>query len=326
MSADAAALTELYRRRAVPPDDLVFQLPKSGRQFDYVGHADVTRALIEEDPTWTWEPAAYGADGAPAIVERGKHLSMWGRMTVHGKTLPCVGQVDAAELTRGEVDKLLISDLIKNGAMRFGVFITLWSKAELHEFEATPLLNGAPVSAPAPEPTPEWDEPRWRALAERLKVLPEAVKAQACAMFDRDGLFEGRKPKPPFPDQSLDFIEKIITAAEGALADAPTDPAGPTPAAIEVMMQAKRLDDPTSVEFPAWQWALAEVEDLDAFRWESITGKDKSGKRRTDIVKLAGEVAAELGQPAPDRIDDIHGDVARELRIAILTDADDDPF
>lgn len=99
--------------------------------IDYLGHAETTRCLIEIDPDWSWEPVAW--DGAaPALIERGGELVMWGRLTVLGKTLPCVGSVEKGKF---ETDKQLIGDLIRNGAMRFGIALQLWSKQERAEAE-----------------------------------------------------------------------------------------------------------------------------------------------------------------------------------------------
>lgn len=39
-----------------PDPSIVGKLPRGGTQLDFVGHADITKLLIEIDPLWSWEP------------------------------------------------------------------------------------------------------------------------------------------------------------------------------------------------------------------------------------------------------------------------------
>lgn len=115
--------------------------------LDYVGHASVTDRLLQADPHWSWEPAALDEHGAP-IVEFGKNEAvMWVRLTVGGVTRWGVGSAPVGSF---EVHKQLVSDAIRNAAMRFGVALELWSKEPLeHELSG----GGEPVpSPPAPSP------------------------------------------------------------------------------------------------------------------------------------------------------------------------------
>ena len=103
--------------------------------LDYVGHADVTNRLLLVDPEWSWEPAALDAEGLAKISKSPDgQFVMWIRLTVGGVTRLGVGSVasDAADLY-----KQLISDALRNAAMRFGVALDLWSKAE--RLEAAPI-------------------------------------------------------------------------------------------------------------------------------------------------------------------------------------------
>lgn len=122
-----ALLTEWW----TPPADLVATLPGrgGGPALSYLGHADTTRALIEADPAWTWEPMAYEADGSPALERdgSGNPIGMWAWITVCGVRRPCYG---SCEPGKREAVKELIGDCIRNGAMRFGVAGGLWSKAD----------------------------------------------------------------------------------------------------------------------------------------------------------------------------------------------------
>lgn len=125
-------MTELHPLRQVltewekPPADMVGSLPKGGTELDYMGHAAVTRALILIDPEWSWEPVV-DERGIPIIEHTGKRLVMWGSLTVLGKTVVCCG---TCEDRKFEPEKELIGDLLRNGAMRFGVGLSLWSKDE----------------------------------------------------------------------------------------------------------------------------------------------------------------------------------------------------
>lgn len=122
-----------------PDPRVISTREQGGVKLSYVGHAEITRQLCYVDPFWTWEPLEI-VNGAPAIhIHVGKTIrrdhqgnrqvietsmaSMWGRMTVLGCSRVCVGTVEADKPDR---DKELASDLIKNGAMRFGIALGLW--------------------------------------------------------------------------------------------------------------------------------------------------------------------------------------------------------
>ena len=77
-------LEEIIGKYGVPDPKIVGKLPKAGMQLDFVGHADVTKMLIEIDPEWTWEPTAFDTNGLPAYrVENGMaHMAGW--LTVQG--------------------------------------------------------------------------------------------------------------------------------------------------------------------------------------------------------------------------------------------------
>jgi hypothetical protein len=95
--------------------------------LDYVGHSDLTRALIEIDPEWQWEPVAFDEEGLPRVTQRGGMLVLWGRVTLLGKTMLAVG---TCEVTKTDADKELVGDMLRNGGMRFGIFGALWSKTD----------------------------------------------------------------------------------------------------------------------------------------------------------------------------------------------------
>ncbi len=105
--------------------------------LSYMGHAEVTLALIEADPLWTWRPVAFDHEtGGPSIDVQGNRLVLWGYLTVCGVERMCVGTCEAK---KDDPEKELIGDLLRNGAMRFGIGTKLWSKAT----DADPAGSGS---------------------------------------------------------------------------------------------------------------------------------------------------------------------------------------
>lgn len=129
-------LHEVLKKYGVPDPKIVGKLPKGGTQLDFVGHADVTKMLIEIDPMWTWEPVAYDADGLPAYrVENGMaHMAGW--LTIHGVRRLGIGSVMH---NKPDLLKELASDFLRNAAMRFGVCLSLWTKQEWEDIPAKVL-------------------------------------------------------------------------------------------------------------------------------------------------------------------------------------------
>lgn len=130
-------LADVFEHYGHPDPSIVSILDKNGVSLSYVGHAEITKALSEIDPEWTWEPVL-GPDGLPAIrIQHGKIMrrdkdplivdmaTMWGRLTLNGITRWAVGSVEAH---KPDLDKELVSDFLRNAAMRFGVALGLWMK------------------------------------------------------------------------------------------------------------------------------------------------------------------------------------------------------
>ena len=120
-------LEEILGKYGVPDPKIVGKLPKAGMQLDFVGHADVVKALCEIDESWSMEPVAFDADGLPAYrVENGMaHMAAW--MTIHGVRRLGIGSVMH---NKPDLFKELQSDAIRNCAMRFGIYLSLWTKSE----------------------------------------------------------------------------------------------------------------------------------------------------------------------------------------------------
>ena len=139
-------LEEIISNYGVPDPKIVGHLPKGGQQLDFVGHADVTKALCEIDPAWSMEPVAFDGHGLPAFrVENGmSHMAAW--MTIHGVRRLGIGSVMH---NKPDLFKELQSDAIRNCAMRFGIYLSLWTKSE---WEDVSHASSAPASKPAPKP------------------------------------------------------------------------------------------------------------------------------------------------------------------------------
>ena len=140
-------LEEIIIKYGVPDPKIVGKLPKGGMQLDFVGHADVTKMLIEIDPEWTWEPTAFDANGLPAYrVENGMaHMAGW--LTILGVRRLGIGSVMH---NKPDLLKELISDFIRNASMRFGVCLSLWTKQEWDDVSYTSSTPSAPKPAPKP--------------------------------------------------------------------------------------------------------------------------------------------------------------------------------
>jgi hypothetical protein len=203
--ADNPAPTADERLRAFlsewwsPDPAIVSTLPKGGALLEFVSHAEVTRALIEVDPLWTWEPMGHDDHGQP-VLERdtnGSPVGLWGWMTVCGVRRPCYGSCEARDR---EPVKILVGDLIRNGAMRFGCCAALWSAAERNREADKPAAKARSRSTAKPRsvtdlpvdttglPEPAPGTAQFQALA---LLAPAASAADLAAVLKAQGI-EGR--------------------------------------------------------------------------------------------------------------------------------------
>ena len=119
-------LEDIIKQYGVPDPSIVGKLPRGGTQLDFVGHAEITRILIDVDAMWSWEPCGW-VNGRPAITETNGMATMWGNLTILGKSMLGVGSVRA---DKSDLDKELVGDFLRNASMRFGICLSLWSKSE----------------------------------------------------------------------------------------------------------------------------------------------------------------------------------------------------
>jgi hypothetical protein len=75
---------------------------------------------------------------------------MWGRLTLNGVTRWAVGSVEAH---KPDLDKELVSDFLRNAAMRFGVALGLWMKTPAPQPLRPRTAPAEPRTAPTPEPS-----------------------------------------------------------------------------------------------------------------------------------------------------------------------------
>lgn len=175
-------LAEVLTNYAVPDPKIVGKLPKGGIQLDFVGHADITRILIEIDPLWSYEPCGWD-NGRPAIHVENGMATMWAYLIVHGKKMLGVGSVRA---DKQELDKELVGDFLRNAAMRFGISLALWTKNEWEDLGGhTPApQKSTTIRKPAPKPVANVE------VTSTIPVDPEIIgkfiKACADANLDHD--------------------------------------------------------------------------------------------------------------------------------------------
>ncbi len=204
----AAALREPF------PPNQIGKLPKAGTTLDYVGHAAVTDRLLQVDPSWYWEPVAFAEDGAPLIRYDGQNANLWIRLSICGMTRLGVGIVS---LKAFELEKQLISDALRNAAMRFGVALDLWSKQDLHDMEQEAKR---PVKGPDPQPTSKGNErrgprvlPGWVDYDEQ-RGAHDAYKERALEELDEPKRAELKAAFPEWP-----MTAEQMTAAAAKLDD-----------------------------------------------------------------------------------------------------------
>jgi len=143
-------LLEVLNKYAVPDPKIVGKLPKGGTQLDFVGHADITRILIEIDPHWRLVPIAW-ENGRPAMNVVNDMATMWFELTLLGTPRLAIG---TAKANAFDLDKQLYGDALRNGAMRFGISLSLWSKQEWEDLNHNPAPASAPRPASKPAPAP----------------------------------------------------------------------------------------------------------------------------------------------------------------------------
>jgi hypothetical protein len=189
MSEKKVGLGDVLAKYGVPDPKIVGKLPKGGTTLDFVGHADVTKMLIEIDENWTWEPVAFDDQGLPAYrVENGMaHMAGW--MTIHGVRRLGIGSV---QHNKGDLLKELVSDFIRNAAMRFGICLALWTKQEWDDVDHAP--TAPKPAAPAQKKVgtavknPTTPPPAEESPSDPSKVITDSQRQQLQAACAKSGI------------------------------------------------------------------------------------------------------------------------------------------
>ena len=205
----ARALLELLKDWWNPPAELIATLPKGNVQLKYLGHSDTCRALTEADPFWTWEPMSYTDEGQPFLTlnDQGQPVGLWAWLTVCGVRRPCYGSVMPG---KGDALKELIGDCLRNGALRFGVAGSLWSRAD--RSGSTEKPSKGPSKKPEGNDTTEVGKANYANL---VKLYGEEAVKGALAHFGIAQFKELVGDKLDQVDDSL-FARKKLTEEMGA--------------------------------------------------------------------------------------------------------------
>ena len=203
--------------------------------LDYIGHAALTKRLLQADPLWTWEPMALAPDGTPLMDKNG---GMWIRLTVCGVTRLGYGFADGK--SGGDAIKETIGDALRNAAMRFGAALELWHKGDLYDeeelrsmgVETTPPPTGR-MKETQPSPVVQKEKPpgstpvatQDKASQFANKVLAEIKACQDAAAIDAvcQANDVGLKKLKAVAGERWNEISDAITAKHDAFRFPPSD-------------------------------------------------------------------------------------------------------
>lgn len=212
------------RHQRVKCDGCGSSITSAHLHLDFVGHADVTDRLLRADPSWTWEPVAFGTEGLPLLD---RHGGLWLRLTVAGVTRYGYGHADGK--SGPDAVKEAIGDGLRNAAMRFGVALDLWRKeppsAEPHRppQQDRPVVVGMGGEAGRPRP-PARD-------ATYDANDPKKIHRRMHALFREAGIGDDRTARLEFASQVIDRhidssseltpadVDKVIKALEAVTAE-----------------------------------------------------------------------------------------------------------
>lgn len=250
-------LEEIIKQYGVPDPSIVGKLPRGGITLDFVGHAEITRILIDIDVNWNWQPVGI-VNGRPAINETNGIATMWGYLTINGKTMMGVG---SARSDKPDLDKELVGDFLRNASMRFGICLSLWSKSE---WEETPAPKPAGVVS-------QENIERFKTACKEAGLDPNKVAQEAGVLLvglkDSDmgklrDAFKKLKEQPAqkptdIPLSNIEAEEAIIAAFDATPVEPihvpnvkPKDPESKATQAqlakVRALMMAKGFDTPTA--------------------------------------------------------------------------------
>lgn len=172
--------------------------PLPAKHVPYVGHARVTERLLEVDPEWSWEPLGRNTEGNPLAMGG----SLWIRLTVCGVSRIGVG--NAENWSGPDAHKEMVSDAIKNAAMRFGVGLEMWYPADSE-------VTWPPEEPEAPAPKPFEERLGSKPTAAQVRVA-RALDSIAAAGGDAEGAAEllERKVGRPFKRMTAPMADMAL--------------------------------------------------------------------------------------------------------------------
>lgn len=227
----ALMLRGVLAQYATPDKSVISALVKEWRDrdtgrtksmsLDYVGHAEITRILIEIDPMWTWQPIAWH-DGRPAINISNGVATMWATLTLLGKPMLGVG---SAQASKPDLDKELIGDFLRNASMRFGICLALWAKSDWAEPHIESTDDAAARRADG-EAAYEKIKPQQR--SEHPATLRRAAAIQAATDADA----------PPVEQTQA---EKVLAAFAGSTVAPAAQPSGNKVVQLRVAASEKQI-------------------------------------------------------------------------------------
>jgi hypothetical protein len=232
---DTAAQTGLRLLREPIPDHLISPLPKPAKwqtdsdratwvhcrvcgtkhhpqvvHLSYVGHAATTKLLLDADLMWDWAPLAFEESGLPKFDPTG---GLWIKLTVCGKTRLGYGNADKKNnADAGAREKEVIGDALRNAAMRFGLALDLWSKADLHaddgHDDGQQHEGGGSTGAPPPPKVIDYyhaDDFK-KNLAAWAKLISGGIKTTEQIIFTVES-----KGRPMTQEQKLELASFVKT-------------------------------------------------------------------------------------------------------------------
>lgn len=268
---------------------------KTGQTFniEFVGHAAVTKRLLEVDPFWAWRPLVTDEYGRPQfeLDRQGNKVGFWIELTVGGVSRFGYGSVAPNAF---EAEKQLIGDALRNAAMRFGVAVDLWHRGELDS-----TLSDA-------ESVPE--------RAPLVQKQPQPTRPPAQAAKDFVGAADG-PPRPPAPSGP----PPQPTLAEAAPAAPSVDA---TPAAVQKLVDSDMvsLDTLDAIAQVAQSQPLAKMPskllvNLVLAKHEVMEGMGrwKPGSLDRNIGKYASKLGADLSPDLTEWTDETLVDFASSV-------------
>lgn len=225
--------------------------------LSYVGHADITMRLNDVDPEWTWEPMSYDANGLPALDANG---CLWAWLTIMGVRKPAYGDPGLdwkGDSKKGTPDgmKEAIGDMLRNGAMRFGVGTALWSKSDKakatlipEDDEPSGKTHGSGERMMGGDATAKLTPRKAGDLVKEAEKYGYKRRDVTTTAINKYGLIPGE-------DGKVDLCGLTVAQAEEIVAAMAAHPKGAKPVPVEEALGATVIseepnDDPSGPEIP----------------------------------------------------------------------------